>query len=884
MSGNLGKQLTDSPSNLKEAIDWILRVTGKDGQSGTVGGSGHGTQALATAVGQLLGDVESSSHELKEAFGKIKEALSPNPSGLIDNLADGLAKFIGYENGSGNIGNGGIAVGQNGEIGKPHESRDVAKEFKYGLATYKDGYIWSYPRGADWNRDFSRPVTDHSKAAKIFLGCVPMLLYGLGLLYWRCRESGEWNSLKLKETGISGNELCYFLSSQGFVRTELRSQTLKSVLNTAFKGFDELSSAVIGSNSIIGFLNNLHSNLKHTLRTTVSKNLSDIFKTSSISVLFLVSSAYFTHHRQKSTQSHPPSSIRQMLYWLSGLTMTPQFGDLLNHFVTVVPDDFNVAVSGSSKQKEKLTADDLMGHLITSCLSSSWVLGTIQGSGGSEKPLLHEIFSNTEDLKYAYVASSLFYTLSSYTYALQFQLTFLVRQCRFSYDDACGWQQCKYGGSYTRGVTVHSYLCPSNGNGCDNTNSPLQAFLTDNLKGFSRNIPGNAGHLATCSGSYCHTPMGFNGHLRSDKKTGENIYDNLSYFCGDSKDPLRQLGEKLYCLTKRTPRILGEMFGFLTQLTGQAFSDSKVQSSLRLAVSSSTQASKSIKEFIPSLSTPSSLLSNSISTLTNTVTFWETLDGYFAASSLASGLYNLNQHCHKVQTDSDWGVKTTHEANGCSNPTDLFSLYIMVNDKKTPDCASKHCGPYLNPLCYSTGATFSPNYSPTYLSWLLYLHDDFYDWLHNMLDDLINVKCLSISGGTHAAGCLCPSVVQCSEVLPHLYSRGFDFYSASWLKYKKVTCQKFHDRLKAVAEGKPINDLLTIIDEFLYIFRYSFLHKVSAFWTIYTCLIMYTFFFLLDTLHLRSHLKLTVSHVVPPVSLLTSGQPLPVTKLTYLVS
>ncbi|GIX65949.1 variant erythrocyte surface antigen-1, alpha subunit [Babesia caballi] len=83
-----GKSLTDRPSNLKEAIDWILRVTWKDGQ---VTG---GTRQLAGAITRLLDGVQSSSPELEPRLNEIKEALSPGGTdGIIGALANGLEGF-----------------------------------------------------------------------------------------------------------------------------------------------------------------------------------------------------------------------------------------------------------------------------------------------------------------------------------------------------------------------------------------------------------------------------------------------------------------------------------------------------------------------------------------------------------------------------------------------------------------------------------------------------------------------------------------------------------------------------------------------------------------------------------------------------------------------
>ncbi|GIX62251.1 variant erythrocyte surface antigen-1 family protein [Babesia caballi] len=105
-----------SPCNLKEAIDWILRVTGKDGQGGR-----DNTSVLAKAVKELLEsavrDVESLTsnrhkndtelQKLKTGLEKAKELVGQDVTGDTDfeyvgtggpigMLAEGLQKFIGY--------------------------------------------------------------------------------------------------------------------------------------------------------------------------------------------------------------------------------------------------------------------------------------------------------------------------------------------------------------------------------------------------------------------------------------------------------------------------------------------------------------------------------------------------------------------------------------------------------------------------------------------------------------------------------------------------------------------------------------------------------------------------------------------------------------------
>ncbi|GIX65987.1 extracellular matrix-binding ebh, putative [Babesia caballi] len=246
---------------------------------------------------------------------------------------------------------------------------------------------------------------------------------------------------------------------------------------------------------------------------------------------------------------------------------------------------------------------------------------------------------------------------------------------------------------------------------------------------------------------------------------------------------------------------------------------------------------------------------------------------------------------------TDHNPRKPSQYNGTHN--DLYSLFNST-------CSEPKCGPYLYPLTHSDGATFAPTHASTYLSWVLYLTDDLYESLQAFHERFSSLKCTGCKNdskcqphnpGDHASQCTCPSIVDCADVLPLLYRDGFRFLSAFRLKGMKKEssekgytqtaetkrqCSAFATQLQSVISGNPLTKLLESIDDFLFLFRYYFLGNLSAFWTIYMCLILYTFFFLLDTLHLRSHLKLTSSHTVPHLALLTSGKPLPITKLTYI--
>ncbi|GIX62405.1 variant erythrocyte surface antigen-1 family protein [Babesia caballi] len=154
--------LLDCPSNLKEAIDWILRVTGKDGDGD------NDTKQLADAVKELLtsaiGESPGPAPSAKDAdmFKALSEWLDKNQNGegikkLIDALANGLAKFIGYTNTSnGLIGVGGISVSND-----PLERlRDAVLGFLAGfLRQLNQKYYTGVLKLTSFSAKFSKAVT-----------------------------------------------------------------------------------------------------------------------------------------------------------------------------------------------------------------------------------------------------------------------------------------------------------------------------------------------------------------------------------------------------------------------------------------------------------------------------------------------------------------------------------------------------------------------------------------------------------------------------------------------------------------------------------------------------------------------------------------------------
>ncbi|GIX64262.1 variant erythrocyte surface antigen-1 family protein [Babesia caballi] len=854
------------------------------------------------------------------------------------------------------------------EAGKSAFIRQLGNKNKY--KSYYDN-----PSTAKWPQNNE----EQKRCAKIFLGCLPLYYQALTYIYWGCNEKGgRWGNLTL-----AGGALKSYFDSQGLLPTFVESsRTGAHIADSALKGFSEFGKAASPPLSSSPFT---YASFAEKLQEKVKENSGNFFTECPLSALFYGASCYFQCQQITKTTSAggTPKTIREMLYFLAALQFSPQY-DKFDKYVTeyfkeIVPDskskpdnrsDFELklqvadsgitSIPGSPSSTDTLSAADLKSYLTSTFLLPPSLLGVIQdhsasGEAGSD-PWLHSLFSNSQfNLSIPSSGTGLFNALSNYAYALQFQLSFLYIQCRNTYTVECGWRDCRFGKDINKGSTnpVLSHICKAyncgdnnvncshNGTGgssscshnaknkgCGDVNgtpSPLQAFLTDNLKGFSRGHPLDPStHLAFCSGPMCHVPMGFSRALTKDPNaTGWYIYYLLDHFCSRPYSPLRQLCEKLGCLTKRTPMTLGDVFGFIWTLNYQLFNNAEIMQSLKGALNQKpTNVDDFITTFIslyqvPLQSSPgNSGLVKSLQTMAHRVPFLYQLFMVGQNDFLPTKLFNLAQHCHKW--DGGQLKHTSHDtsSSGCSNPNDLWSLYQPVSAAPSSGtdtqaaCRNAQCGGYLYPLTHSAGATYAPVHASVYLSWLAYLTDDFHEWFQNLLDEFKNIDC-KVSGcrgtngkscsephapGTHGSdqSCQCDSVVHCGGVLPVLYRHGFSFHNAYSLKGgmhgsdpTKRSCQQFNKQLTAVLaqnENTPLFKLLTTIDDFLYLFRFYFVYNLFTFWIMYLCIVLYIYFLRVDLLHIRSHMHLPSSHSVAPIAPLTTGKAADLTKLKYFIS
>ncbi|GIX63605.1 variant erythrocyte surface antigen-1 family protein [Babesia caballi] len=787
----------DCPSNLKDAIVWILRVTGKDG-----GGDGNKSEALAKAVVNLPDfnkAVTAATRKLQESGGdvdSVSQALGKlinekELGHIIKQLADGLKGFIGYD-GQGKMTGSGIGQrpknknGQDYQSGKPYESRDAFLQ-EYNTASVKSnvkGYYLSYnPSHATWGSwDANSPQA--VKCAMIFIGTIPLIFNKLSYLYWRCHsDGGGWNGQSL----ING-DLGNFIYALDYHRFNLNdkmkgSQIVSSALNQNFTDFSDgmnkaqkeaqtrfekekatkqkvYSSATSTSQNsnptYLEFRAGCNEKLNEKIKSGSASNFNDY----PLSALHLLASCYFRCQQSKrdATSSRPPSTIREMLYFLAALPYSPNYDSLnahiSNHFKSISPvsdakrdAELMIAVADSSTtaKHNTLSAADLKYHLISTCSFSTAVLGMIQGPGASKgESWLYELYCNSVfNLKYP-SGSALFNALAKYSYAIQFQMTFLYWQC-YNNGRRRGWQYCWFGSEIKpkkNDKAVPSHLCHADCThnsgrgeciehktlgstqcGRNSNHSPLQSFLTDCLSGFCRKIPGASNHLTTCLGP-CHVPMGFRAeHLRGASKIGWNVMAALIPFCSSDSSPLTQLSEKLGCLTKRTPRTLGDLFGFTWHLNGQLFKNERptLKSLAKKLVDAigENNPSKIIPQFLFDMLNqiggaasggPSATgLSRSLEAMAPAVPFLYQVFMAKDEDSLPLVLFDLYQQCHKLK-DSHY-KHIDHSGQPCSDVNDLWSLWkpVSAQPRRGTDtqeaCRNGNCGGYLSP-----SHTFSRRY------------------------------------------------------------------------------------------------------------------------------------------------------------------------------
>ncbi|KAK1935321.1 variant erythrocyte surface antigen-1 family protein, partial [Babesia divergens] len=591
--------------------------------------------------------------------------------------------------------------------------------------------------------------------ARIFLGMLPCLYYGLKIVFDRCKENSGfagWHDITMDSKGNPSSDLAKFLYAWGY--------GLRPFISKKGTEFFSLLEKLFGSDKIF-------------------KSLYDF-----------VSQNYFVPSVSPgsiSPNSSPPTTVREMLLWLYGLRFQKSFPSLVSHCSSLcIP-------FGKS-----FHPDAFCYYIHTSCfLVPVSVISAIQRPHGS--PSFFPPPSYWKDFCYPENPSKLFETFCEYVRKIFAALNFLSIQCKNG-SHLAGWQFCYFGKTcalkFQSSLSSPPSSVPSSGcSSCSGhetylcstkSGNPVHDHCRDGqtCRGFS----GSCDSKAHSSGKTCSIPcphhlvrflidgsensknlknlespfqppedfpkMGFKAEsLISPGRNGLSLHDVLKVFCDDGFYPLTRLAEFILCVSQRPPESLFDLYAFF-------------------------------KKFVEALNSKSELSSRFVQWINDE-------PGWYPATMLKTALEQL------------YGSKTSHSSSS-HTPANLFSLsgcHANIASKAS-------CGPYLHPLTDKASGVFTKELCSMYLSWICYLAKDF----KALLEEFHKEAQEKFSCCTS-----CTKIVECPCALPFLYSWGFQFNSPNSLNGNSKKCSEFLAQLKNVLEGSaPLSLLLSEIETFLW--------------------------------------------------------------------
>ncbi|KAK1935261.1 variant erythrocyte surface antigen-1 family protein [Babesia divergens] len=408
------------------------------------------------------------------------------------------------------------------------------------------------------------PDCPQRKAAKIFLGMLPCLYYGLKILKEKCEV--DWKDFLISNKDYS---LRHFLVGMGFELQKLDGTKQGSEI------FTLLESLFNGSN---GPLKSLYEKSKK----------------------YFTSSSHSLVPSSTSSDSKPkPKTVREILLWLSGLPFTSGFEALLKHCKGLC--------DSIKDSKNSVQFNDFKTYLFDSCFLSPFVLGVIEGSKSNEEALKDFPPYKSEISKFSYPEDhfKLFETFCDFVREIYIPLTFLKFQCERTPAQA-GWRDCYFGKScQTTGTFTSSsgcscpnsdtYLCTNSHSSCSGSSSsscnaqcphPLQRFLCDGSSesqsqdsspfrlpfSFARLDFSQTPPVILEASSDKFLTMGFKD-LPKKARQGNSIAPILNSFCGSKTSPLTKLFDFSLFVAMRPPETLIELIAFFLQFRFSGFLD-----------------------------------------------------------------------------------------------------------------------------------------------------------------------------------------------------------------------------------------------------------------------------------------------------------------------
>ncbi|KAK1935264.1 variant erythrocyte surface antigen-1 family protein [Babesia divergens] len=670
------------------------------------------------------------------------------------------------------------------------------------------------------------------KAAKIFLGMLPCLYYGLKIVSERCKYGSDfpdWHLRKITEAP----ELFKFLQAWGFSSSHLSSKNAS--------GLPPILDSLFGTDKIFN-------------------------------ALYEKSQNYFTSFSHSiSSGSQDPLTVREMLLWLYGLRFQKHFSELVE-----------ICKSLCLPFGNSFHPDAFCYYIHASCFLAPIAIISLIEDSSSTATLLSSSsdwtsFSYPEDL------SSLFDKLCEYARKIFVALNFLYFQCSRVGSQA-GWAYCWYGKSCkVDSLPSGSVSSSSSGSGCSckysgaylctainkdkvhdhcNGNSSTQksclGFGSTSTSCSVHNVPppkpGSTPKCTPCphplqrfltatsdSESYPFdlpdiVPMGFSKeNLPKKARWGQDLYYVLKAFCQDGFCPLTRLVQFILCISQRPPETLLGLYAFFKKFVeSDVFKD-----------------------------------------------FGDYVDG--EPGSYPGRNFAATVRAFYGAKDSHWknGDQKKGHKNSDKTPADLQSLY-NCHPKKDSDAT---CGAYLHPLTDNVAGVFTPELCGMYLSWICYRAKDFktmFKDFHQKASEKFSSCCKSS----------CKKIVECPCALPFIYSLGFTLNSPKTLncvdnegkskhpkdhsdgqegKCTTKSCADFVAQLEKVADGQPFKDLLKVIDNFLWHIREPFFLFVLAFWAFVISYFLYVQLYKLDLLHLKSHAHFSRSFKILPSTLFSDA-------------
>ncbi|KAK1935295.1 variant erythrocyte surface antigen-1 family protein [Babesia divergens] len=664
---------------------------------------------------------------------------------------------------------------------------------------------------------------NNQNAAKIFLGFLPALYFGLKIIYVRSKDSltwPDWHDISMDSYGNPSSGLAKFLQALGYDLDPLKTK----------KGFDifPILGILYGSDKIFENLYNF-----------VSKEYFSIH---------LSSLSPSTSPVSPSDSKSPPTTVRSMLLWLYGLRFTSGFHDLVLYCRTL-----------SLPLDNAFHPDAVCYYLHVSCfLLPVSFISTVQHSQSHVGDFFFD--ADAEILKFHYPSdpSDLLDMLFEYLRKVFPALKFLSLQCNLNKDQA-GWNICGFGRQCAQKVLQGSLSTPApapSGSVCCAASGPhgilctsvpghynvhehcikqgvecrgLDVQCPDTTEDATQKHPSKDAHTngkCTAAGPCPHPllmflidgsdsqskpqassyslfklpkdssvpPMGFSKeNLPTPGRHGKDLYAVLKVFCDDGFYPLTRLLKFLTRVSRTPPETLGELYAFFMRFT---------ESSL-------------LKDFADYASEE---------------------PGRYSGDSLTNAMKDL------------YGSHS-------GSHSDLKSLY---------DCSTSTCGKYLYPLTYNAYHGFIEGFLGTYLSWICHLGPKFYSDFKDFQD--------KAQGKFSSSSCCtsCNNIVKCPCAHPFLYSYGFTFWSPNSLNSGKK-CSDFITQLGLVVNGHLFKNLLRVIDEFIWHIRLPFIYAFLYIWILVISYFYYVQFYKLDLLHIDSHLHLPRSFKILPSTLFSDA-------------